>query len=84
LGQGPTEYEKTALPAHAGKAVITFFLVPSCTPHYLPDNEVILTPSMVMRVHILAQYGIDHGLVALSLQLEKLDNIGIYTINSMT
>jgi hypothetical protein len=36
------------------------------------------TTSVVMRLYILAQHGIDHGLVAFSLLFEKLDHIGIY------
>jgi hypothetical protein len=34
--------------------------------------------SVFMRLHILLQHGIDHGLVALPLLLEKLDHIGVY------
>lgn len=31
-----------------------------------------------MRLHILAQYGIDHGLVTFALLFEELDHIRIY------
>lgn len=34
---------------------------------------------MIMRLHILAQNGIDHGLVAFPLLLEEFEYIGIYT-----